>query len=129
MQNAHSCALKSNRKVSSSLQPAQRDMVLLDGDPGRRLPRRDGRSEHACNCVLNEAEAASAAEGAPFYGLVMACPTLVRYVQDGRLTIDNAPAEQAIRPRSQGHVPFCQVNIFTARLLSSNVKRVVHFGA
>ena len=29
-------------------------------------------------------------------------PTLVRYVQDGRLTIDNAPAEQAIRPLAVG---------------------------
>jgi transposase len=25
-------------------------------------------------------------------------PTLIRYLEDGRLTIDNAPAEQAIRP-------------------------------
>lgn len=29
-------------------------------------------------------------------------PTLVRYVADGRLTIDNAPAEQAIRPLAVG---------------------------
>jgi transposase len=29
-------------------------------------------------------------------------PTLVRYVEDGRLTIDNAPAEQAIRPLAVG---------------------------
>lgn len=30
-------------------------------------------------------------------------PTLIRYVKDGRLTIDNAPAEQAIRPLAIGH--------------------------
>jgi hypothetical protein len=29
-------------------------------------------------------------------------PTLTRYVEDGRLTIDNAPAEQAIRPLAVG---------------------------
>jgi transposase len=29
-------------------------------------------------------------------------PTLVRYLQDGRLTIDNSPAEQAIRPLAIG---------------------------
>ena len=29
-------------------------------------------------------------------------PTLIRYVEDGRLTIDNAPAEQAIRPLAVG---------------------------
>ena len=29
-------------------------------------------------------------------------PTLIRYVEDGRLTIDNAPAEQAIRPLAIG---------------------------
>ena len=29
-------------------------------------------------------------------------PTLIRYLDDGRLTIDNAPAEQAIRPLAVG---------------------------
>jgi transposase len=29
-------------------------------------------------------------------------PTLIRYLEDGRLTIDNAPAEQAIRPLAVG---------------------------
>jgi transposase len=29
-------------------------------------------------------------------------PTLIRYLQDGRLTIDNGPAEQAIRPLAVG---------------------------
>jgi transposase len=29
-------------------------------------------------------------------------PTLVRYAEDGRLTIDNSPAEQAIRPLAVG---------------------------
>jgi transposase len=29
-------------------------------------------------------------------------PTLTRYIEDGRLTIDNAPAEQAIRPLAVG---------------------------
>jgi transposase len=29
-------------------------------------------------------------------------PTLIRYIEDGRLTIDNAPAEQAIRPLAVG---------------------------
>src|SRR5262249_59077277 len=29
-------------------------------------------------------------------------PTLSRYLEDGRLTIDNAPAEQAIRPLAGG---------------------------
>jgi hypothetical protein len=29
-------------------------------------------------------------------------PTLIRYVEDGRLTIDNAQAEQAIRPLAVG---------------------------
>jgi len=29
-------------------------------------------------------------------------PTLIRYVEDGRLTMDNAPAEQAIRPLAVG---------------------------
>src|SRR5262249_31053993 len=29
-------------------------------------------------------------------------PTLVRYLQDGRLTIDNAPAEPALRPPAVG---------------------------
>src|SRR5262249_2360026 len=29
-------------------------------------------------------------------------PTLIRYLEDGRLTIDNSPAEQAIRPLAIG---------------------------
>jgi hypothetical protein len=29
-------------------------------------------------------------------------PTLIRYLEDGRLTIDNAPAEQALRPLAVG---------------------------
>src|SRR5262245_32303032 len=36
-------------------------------------------------------------------------PTLVRYVQDGRLTIDNAPAEQAIRPLAVGRRNWLQI--------------------
>jgi hypothetical protein len=36
-------------------------------------------------------------------------PTLVRYVQDGRLTIDNAPAEQAIRPLAIGRRNWLQI--------------------
>jgi transposase len=36
-------------------------------------------------------------------------PTLVRYLQDGRLTIDNAPAEQAIRPLAIGRRNWLQI--------------------
>jgi transposase len=36
-------------------------------------------------------------------------PTLVRYMQDGRLTIDNAPAEQAIRPLAVGRRNWLQI--------------------
>jgi transposase len=36
-------------------------------------------------------------------------PTLVRYVEDGRLTIDNAPAEQAIRPLAIGRRNWLQI--------------------
>ena len=36
-------------------------------------------------------------------------PTLVRYVQDGRLTIDNAAAEQAIRPLAVGRRNWLQI--------------------
>ena len=36
-------------------------------------------------------------------------PTLVRYVQDGRLQIDNAPAEQAIRPLAVGRRNWLQI--------------------
>src|SRR5262249_11276917 len=36
-------------------------------------------------------------------------PTLVRYLQDGRLTIDNAPAEQAIRPLAVGRRNWLQI--------------------
>jgi hypothetical protein len=36
-------------------------------------------------------------------------PTLVRYVQDGRLTIDNAPAEQAVRPLAVGRRNWLQI--------------------
>ena len=36
-------------------------------------------------------------------------PTLVRYVDDGRLTIDNAPAEQAIRPFAVGRRNWLQI--------------------
>jgi transposase len=36
-------------------------------------------------------------------------PTLIRYVQDGRLTIDNAPAEQAIRPLAVGRRNWLQI--------------------
>jgi hypothetical protein len=36
-------------------------------------------------------------------------PTLVRYLQDGRLTIDNAPAEQAMRPLAVGRRNWLQI--------------------
>jgi transposase len=36
-------------------------------------------------------------------------PTLVRYLEDGRLTIDNAPAEQAIRPLAVGRRNWLQI--------------------
>ena len=36
-------------------------------------------------------------------------PTLVRYLQDGRLTIDNGPAEQAIRPLCVGRRNWLQI--------------------
>ena len=36
-------------------------------------------------------------------------PTLVRYLQEGRLTIDNAPAEQAIRPLAVGRRNWLQI--------------------
>jgi hypothetical protein len=36
-------------------------------------------------------------------------PTLVRYLQDGRLSIDNAPAEQAIRPLAAGRRNWLQI--------------------
>jgi transposase len=36
-------------------------------------------------------------------------PTLVRYVEDGRLSIDNAPAEQAIRPLALGRRNWLQI--------------------
>src|SRR5262249_32133348 len=36
-------------------------------------------------------------------------PTLVRYLQDGRLTIDNAPAEQAIRRLAVGRRNWLQI--------------------
>jgi transposase len=36
-------------------------------------------------------------------------PTLIRYVEDGRLTIDNAPAEQAIRPLAVGRRNWLQI--------------------
>jgi hypothetical protein len=35
--------------------------------------------------------------------------TLIRYVQDGRLTIDNSPAEQAIRPLALGRRNWLQI--------------------
>jgi hypothetical protein len=36
-------------------------------------------------------------------------PTLVRYVEDGQLTIDNSPAEQAIRPLAVGRRNWLQI--------------------
>src|SRR5947209_18601606 len=36
-------------------------------------------------------------------------PTLVRYVDNGRLTIDNGPAEQAIRPLAFGRNNWLQI--------------------
>lgn len=36
-------------------------------------------------------------------------PTLVRYLKDGRLTIDNSPAEQAIRPLAVGRRNWLQI--------------------
>jgi hypothetical protein len=36
-------------------------------------------------------------------------PTLVRYAEDGRLTIDNSPAEQAIRPLAVGRRNWLQI--------------------
>jgi transposase len=36
-------------------------------------------------------------------------PTLIRYVEDGRLTIDNSPAEQAIRPLALGRRNWLQI--------------------
>jgi transposase len=36
-------------------------------------------------------------------------PTLIRYLDDGRLTIDNAPAEQAIRPLAVGRRNWLQI--------------------
>jgi hypothetical protein len=36
-------------------------------------------------------------------------PTLVRYVEDGRLTIENSPAEQAIRPLAVGRRNWLQI--------------------
>jgi transposase len=36
-------------------------------------------------------------------------PALVRYVEDGRLTIDNSPAEQAIRPLAVGRRNWLQI--------------------
>jgi hypothetical protein len=36
-------------------------------------------------------------------------PTLNRYLEDGRLTIDNAPAEQAIRPLAIGRRNWLQI--------------------
>src|SRR5262249_43592343 len=36
-------------------------------------------------------------------------PTLIRYLEDGRLTIDNGPAEQAIRPLAVGRRNWLQI--------------------
>jgi transposase/uncharacterized coiled-coil protein SlyX len=36
-------------------------------------------------------------------------PTLIRYVEDGRLTIDNSPAEQVIRPLALGRRNWLQI--------------------
>jgi transposase len=36
-------------------------------------------------------------------------PTVIRYVEDGRLTIDNSPAEQAIRPLALGRRNWLQI--------------------
>jgi transposase len=36
-------------------------------------------------------------------------PTLIRYLKDGRLTIDNSPAEQAIRPLAVGRRNWLQI--------------------
>jgi transposase len=36
-------------------------------------------------------------------------PSLIRYVEDGRLTIDNSPAEQAIRPLALGRRNWLQI--------------------
>jgi transposase len=36
-------------------------------------------------------------------------PTLLRYLEDGRLTIDNSPAEQAIRPLAVGRRNWLQI--------------------
>jgi transposase len=36
-------------------------------------------------------------------------PTLIRYLEDGRLTIDNSPAEQAIRPLAVGRRNWLQI--------------------
>jgi hypothetical protein len=36
-------------------------------------------------------------------------PTLIRYVEDGRLNIDNSPAEQAIRPLALGRRNWLQI--------------------
>jgi hypothetical protein len=36
-------------------------------------------------------------------------PTLNRYLEDGRLTIDNSPAEQAIRPLAVGRRNWLQI--------------------
>lgn len=36
-------------------------------------------------------------------------PSLIRYLEDGRLTIDNAPAEQALRPLAVGRRNWLQI--------------------
>jgi hypothetical protein len=36
-------------------------------------------------------------------------PTLIRYMEDGRLTIDKAPADQAIRPLAVGRRNWLQI--------------------
>jgi hypothetical protein len=60
------CELGYFQLIHSGLQSSR------SADSKRNVCRaRRGRSEHACNCVLNEAEAASPAEGSRFYGLVM----------------------------------------------------------
>jgi hypothetical protein len=55
------CELGCFQLIHSGLQ-ASRSAASAD----ERGPRGDRRSEHACNCVLNEAEAASPAEGGFF---------------------------------------------------------------
>jgi len=56
--------------IDSGLQASRSAPVAPVGGVGQESR---GRSEHACNCLLNGAEAAPGAEASDSYGLVMLC--------------------------------------------------------